>query len=211
MFKTKRFLIVAVSIILTVSCFNARKVQTVSDQKEAAQTISDQQNKAQAVNESEEKTQTASNQQEKVQTIFDLEGDMQKEAVIPADVIAILKSDEAVDVCFQEKKGETINEADWFAASEIDLNGDDRKDLIIKPKDACLYGANQGPFWIFQNRTDGYLKILSANGLQLKVLPKKMNSFNKIEISKIVSMKPASEVYVFKKEKYQAAEKESRN
>ena len=208
MFKTNRFFIVAVSITLTVSCFNARKTQTVSIQKEETQTISEQQKKTQNVSESEDKNQTASDSQEKVQTVFDLEGTVQKEAVIPADVIAILKSNEAVDVCFQEKKGENINEADWFAASEIDLNGDNRRDLVIKPKDACLYGANQGPFWIFQNRTDGYLKILSASGLQLKVLPKKINSFNEIEISKVVSMKPASDIYVFDKEKYQITEKE---
>lgn len=141
--------------------------------------------------------------QTKTQTVFDLEGKVLKKAAIPASVIAVLKSEERVDACFQEKSGGVANEAEWFAASEIDLNNDGRKDLIVKAEDDCLFGANQGPFWIFQNRADGYQKILSASGLQLAVLTKKTNSFNQIKISKIVSMKPSSETYLFRAGKYQ--------
>lgn len=142
------------------------------------------------------------NAQNPVQTVFNLEEKVEKEARIPADVIAILKSDERVDQCFKQK-GEAANEAQWFAASEIDLNGDKQMDLIIKPNDACLYGANQGPFWIFQKEPDGYLKILTAYGLRLAVLPKKTNSHHQIKVSKVVAMKPASAVYAFKAGKYQ--------
>lgn len=135
------------------------------------------------------------------QTVFNLEGQVQKEVPLPEQVLAVLKSDQIVDVCFR-KKGGKPNEAEWFAVSEIDLNGDRRKDLIIKAKDSCLFGANQGPFWIFQNRIDGWQKIFSADGLQLAVLPKKTNSFKQIKISKAVSMKPASKIYIFKGGKY---------
>lgn len=141
--------------------------------------------------------------QTKAQTVFNLEENVRKEAAIPEDVIAVLKSDKRVDQCFQEK-GEGVDESAWFAASEIDLNGDRRMDLIIKAKDACLYGANQAPFWIFQKAADGYQKILTAYGLQLAVLPKKTGSFNQIKVSKVVSMKPASEVFTFKRGKYQS-------
>jgi len=147
--------------------------------------------------------------QTKTQTVFNLEGKVLKKAIIPEAVIAILKSDERVDVCFQEK-GKGAREAEWFAASEIDLNNDGRKDLIIKAEDGCLFGANQGPFWIFQNRTDGYQKVLSANGLQLIVLPKKANFFNQIKISKVVSMKPSSETYFFKVGKYRQIARSSK-
>lgn len=136
------------------------------------------------------------------QSVFDLEGDVQKEVAVPVDVIAVLKSDRRVDACFQAK-GEGANEAEWFAASELDLNGDRKMDLIIKAKDACLFGANQGPFWIFQKMPDGYQQILAAHGLQLAVLPKKVNSFSQIKISKVVSQKPASQIYSFKAGKYQ--------
>ena len=136
------------------------------------------------------------------QTVFNLEEKVRKEVAVPDAVIAVLKSDEIVDVCFREK-GAGAKEAEWFTASEIDLNGDKRKDLIVKAKDACLYGANQGPFWIFQNAADGYQKIFSASGLQLAVLPKKSNSFNQIKISKVVAMKPSSETYSFRVGKYQ--------
>lgn len=139
---------------------------------------------------------------QKAQTVFSLEEDMQKEVAVPADVIAVLKSDARVDGCFKQK-GEGASEAEWFAASEIDLNGDRRMDLIIKPKDACLLGANQGPFWVFQKMPDGYQQILSASGLGLKVLPKKINSFNQIEVSKVAAQKTAGKVYSFKAGKYQ--------
>lgn len=140
--------------------------------------------------------------QTKIQTVFDLEADVQKKAVIPAAVIAVLKSDERVDQCFQEK-GAGVDESKWFAASHIDLNADGRLDLIVKAADACLFGANQGPFWIFQNLPDGYQKLLSAHGLQLAVLPRKNNSFSQIKISKVVAMQPSSETFSYKAGKYQ--------
>ncbi len=139
---------------------------------------------------------------QKAQTVFDLEGSVQNEVAVPADVIAVLKSDARVDACFREK-GEGVNEAAWFAASELDLNGDRRLDLIIKAKDACLFGANQGPFWVFQKMPDGYRQLLSASGLHLAVLPKKVNSFSQIKISKVASRKPASRIYSFRAGKYQ--------
>lgn len=145
----------------------------------------------------------SANAQTKVQTVFNLESEMRKQVSIPAAVIAILKSDERVGGCF-EKKGAGANESKWFAASAIDLNGDGRDDLVIKAAAACLYGANQGPFWIFANLTDGYQKILTADGLQLAVLPKKSNSFNQIKISKVVRMKPASEIFSYKTGEYQS-------
>lgn len=141
-------------------------------------------------------------QAQKVQTVFSLEEEVRKEVAVPMDVMAILKSDRRVDGCFQQK-GEGASEAAWFAASEIDLNGDRRMDLIIKAKDACLFGANQGPFWVFQKMPDGYQQVLSANGLGLAVMPKKVNSFNQIEISKVAAQKPAIKVYSFKAGKYQ--------
>jgi hypothetical protein len=137
-----------------------------------------------------------------VQTVFNLEETVTKKAAIPDSVIAVLKSDERVDACFKEKEN-SANEADWFEASEIDLNADRRLDLIVKAKDNCLFGANQGPFWIFQNAKDGYQEIFAGNGLQLAVLPKKSNTFNQIKISKAVAMKTSSQTFLFKGGKYQ--------
>lgn len=137
------------------------------------------------------------------QTVFNLEEDVKQPAKIPDAVIAILKSEDRVDACFREK-GEGANENDWFEASEIDLNGDRRIDLIVKAKDGCLFGANQGPFWIFQNLPDGFQQVLAASGLQLTVMPKKINSFHQIKINKIVSMKPASQIFQFVGGKYKA-------
>ena len=143
----------------------------------------------------------AASSQTGVQTLFELEGSVSKPAPVPADVIAVLKSDERVDVCFRTE-GAGTDEAAWFEAAELDLNGDRRADLIIKPKHSCLFGANQGPFWIFQNMPDGYQKILAESGLSLKVLPEKANSFNTIQISKVVGMKASETRFRFEQGKY---------
>lgn len=137
------------------------------------------------------------------QTVFSAEEPVKKKVVIPEAVVAVLKSDKIVDGCFKSK-GAGANENEWFAASAIDLDGDGRLDLIVKAEDACLFGANQAPFWIFQNVADGYQKIFSGNGLQLEVLTKKTKSFRQIKISKVVRMKPPSEIYAFRAGKYQA-------
>lgn len=139
-----------------------------------------------------------------VQAVFELEGNVSSPVNIPADVIAILKSDRSVDACFKTE-GAGSNEEAWFEAAEFDLNNDKRPDLIIKPKNSCLMGANQGPFWIFQNADDGYQKIFSASGLKLTILPQKANSFNTIEVSKVVGMKGHDTRFRFSQGKYRAA------
>lgn len=149
----------------------------------------------------------ASAQSANPQTVFNIEDEIEKKVVIPEAVIAILKSDRIVDGCF-ERKGANAKEGEWFAASEIDLNGDGRADLIVKAADACLFGANQAPFWIFQNAPDGYQKVLAASGLQLVILPVKSNSFNQIKISKVVAMKPRGEIYGFRAGKYTVSKRD---
>lgn len=142
--------------------------------------------------------------QTKAQTVFELEGAVDRPVQIPADVIAILKSDEIVDKCFKTE-GAGTDESAWFEAAEFDLNDDQRADLIIKPKNACLFGANQGPFWIFQNVPDGYQKILSSSGLKLTVSTQKTNSFSSIRISKVVGTKVHDTIFRFSRGKYRTA------
>lgn len=138
------------------------------------------------------------------QTTFELEGKVDSPITIPAEVIAVLKSDKRLDGCFKTE-GAGVDEQAWFEAAEFDLNDDQRTDLIIKPKHACLFGANQGPFWIFQNVPDGYQKVFAADGLQLKILPSRINSFRTIEISKSVGMRALPSRFQFSKGSYRAA------
>lgn len=147
---------------------------------------------------------SSANSQTTNQTTFELEGNISTPVRIPADVIAVLKSDKRVDVCFRTE-GAGVDEQAWFEAAEFDLNDDRRADLIIKPKNVCLFGANQGPFWIFQNMHDGYQKVLSADGLQLKILPRKINSFRTIEVSKAVGMRGVQSRFQFSKGTYHPA------
>src|SRR5687768_6858889 len=85
---------------------------------------------------------SSANSQTDNQTVFELEGKVNSPVSIPGDVIAVLKSDARVDACFKTE-GAGSDEAAWFEAAEFDLNNDRRADLIIKPKNACLFGANQ--------------------------------------------------------------------
>lgn len=140
--------------------------------------------------------------QTKAQTVFELEGKVDSPVSIPTDVIAVLKSDSRVDVCFKTE-GAGVDETAWFEAASYDLNNDHRPDLIIKPKNDCLFGANQGPFWIFQNRTDGYQEVLSESGLTLTIVPSK-SSFSTIIISKAVAMKARDTRFRFSQGKYRA-------
>jgi len=197
--KYKLSVLFLLAAALVVSCVNAQ----TEVQPNTAETQNDLPKAATEIKNVQSESEAPQTNSDEVQTVFDLEGTVKKEAKIPDAVIAVLKSDEIVDGCFREK-GEGINEAELFSASEIDLNADKKPDLIIKARDACLFGANQGPFWVFYKMRDGYQKILSASGLQLKVLPAKTNSFNKIEIGKVVRMKPSSEIYSFRKGEYRA-------
>lgn len=146
----------------------------------------------------------SANSQMNVQTVFELEGRVTNAVSIPADVIAVLKSEKIVDICFKTE-GAGTNEEAWFEAAEFDLNDDKRADLIIKPTHWCLIGANQGPFWIFQNVPDGYQKILSVSGLKLTILPRKGNSFNTIRISRVAEMKVSDTEFRFSHGKYHPA------
>jgi hypothetical protein len=138
------------------------------------------------------------------QTVFEVEGGVNNPVRIPADVIAVLKSDKRVDVCFKTE-GAGNDEQAWFEASEFDLNNDDRPDLIIKPKNSCLMGANQGPFWIFQNVPGGYQKVLSTDGLKLEVTSKKVNSFSTVTVSKVAGMRGVRTNFRFSNGKYRLA------
>ncbi len=138
------------------------------------------------------------------QTIFEVEGRVSSPVAVPVDVLAVLKSDPRVDVCF--KSGAAgVSEDAWFEAAALDLNGDGRSDLVIKPKDPCLFGANQGPFWIFQDLPDGYQKILATEGLQLIIMPSKFNSFHVIQVSKVIRMRSIESRYRFSKGQYNLA------
>jgi hypothetical protein len=55
--------------------------------------------------------------------------------------------------------------AGWFIASEIDFNHDNMPDLVVKPEEACLFGANIGPFWVFRKTVRGYEKVWSVDTL----------------------------------------------
>ncbi|NOT46490.1 MAG: hypothetical protein HOP17_01890 [Acidobacteria bacterium] len=147
---------------------------------------------------------SSANCQTNGQTVFELEGNVTSPVSLPPDVIAVLKSDKVVDGCFKTE-GAGVNEEAWFEAAEFDLNDDHRADLIIKPKHTCLFGANQGPFWIFQNVHDGYQKVLSATGLKLTILPEKFNSFNTIRVGRAEGMKGRDTLFRFSQGKYRPA------
>jgi len=102
------------------------------------------------------------------QSEFDAEERVQRPVRLPEAVVQRLRQDDRVRDCLQGSDGEDI--APWFTASAIDLNDDGLPDLVVKPENACLFGANIVPFWIFRNTAKGYELLLNPYGLALKIL-----------------------------------------
>lgn len=113
------------------------------------------------------------------QTTFGAEELIQKPAKIPARVLAQLKRDSLVKQCIA-KKGAVKNS--WFSAAEIDLNGDQTTDYVVKAKNACLLGANLAPFWVFHNLAHRYSLVLRADAVGLEFLRDTTDDYRDIKL-----------------------------
>lgn len=127
---------------------------------------------------------------DKAQTYFGFEEDVKKPVKLPEDVLQQLVhlNREELDRCLEsdeERKAKPGDIAVYFAASEIDLNGDGRTDLIVQPnpKTFCLQRNSGIPFWIFVSGRMGYKLIYNDFAYDLGVLRTRTKGFRDIEIS----------------------------
>ncbi|HEX7314732.1 MAG TPA: hypothetical protein VF297_12475 [Pyrinomonadaceae bacterium] len=141
------------------------------------------------------------------QTNFNLEEPVARPATIPPDVLRGLGQDEKVLTCLTSGGGNATVEipAAWFAASEVHLNGDKLPDLVVKPQNACLNGANIGPFWVFRNTGRGYALVLRADTLGLEVLRTRTRGYRNIRLSSATARRVQTSLLKFDGKTYRAA------
>jgi hypothetical protein len=116
------------------------------------------------------------------QRSFGAEESIKRPIKIPKVVLQILRQDERVQRCFRNGDEPQNGIASWFKASAIDLNNDGRADLVVKPENDCLFGANITPFWIFHNTGNSYELVLKTHTLGLDILRSRTNGFLNIRV-----------------------------
>jgi hypothetical protein len=115
------------------------------------------------------------------QTTFGPETPMARPIPLPKNVIKILMRDERVIRLLQWRDAKEFRQA--FAASQIDLNGDNLKDIVVQGVSPRLLGANVDPFWVFRNTGKNYKLALSTSALGLEILEGKTKSYRDIRAS----------------------------
>lgn len=92
-----------------------------------------------------QKNRTLSEQQ----TTFGAEIQIAHPIPLPRDVIKTLMLDERTRRLLQWHTTKEFGQA--FAASEVDLNEDNLRDIVVQAVNPRLLGANVNPFWVFRN------------------------------------------------------------
>ena len=141
------------------------------------------------------------------QTRFGLEEPINQPVPIPEDVLKMLRQDSDISACDLEQPNSRDSiPSTWYEASQIHLDGPNQIDLIVKAKNACLWGANIGPFWVFRGTSNGHSLVLSTVALGLRVLSTKTNGLRDIEAGAVVSLRPSFVTYKFDRQHYQKSE-----
>lgn len=143
------------------------------------------------------------------QTRFGLEEPINHPVPIPEGVLKILRQDSDISACDLEPNSRDSIPSTWYEASQIHLDGPNQIDFIVKAKNACLWGANIGPFWVFRGTSNGHSLVLSTAALGLRVLNTKTNGLRDVEAGAVVSLKPSFVTYRFDGQRYQQSESNS--
>jgi hypothetical protein len=134
------------------------------------------------------------------QIVFGAEEVIKKPANIPIEIMTQLKHDRRVKQCVAEKGAV---KSSWFSAAEVDLNGDQVTDYVIKAENSCLFGANLSPFWVFHNLTYRYSLVLRADTLGLEILPETTEEYRNIKLSRATATEVSESILKFDGAKYQ--------
>lgn len=148
---------------------------------------------------------------------------IQRPVTLPQEALDALSKDERVASCLEndELSAEELP-ANWFAASEIHLDGPNETDLVVLPGDrlpdtppdepsanACLLGANTGQMWVLRQTRHGFKLVLSQIGLGLTVLAARSNGLRDIQIGAAVGGYADSIGYKFDGQSYTIADRSS--
>lgn len=137
-----------------------------------------------------------------VQKSFNAEVSVERPVKLPGGALELLKKNERVQSCLSERKSE-LPISSWFEASEIHLNDDGRVDLIVVPRNGCLFGANVIPFWVLLNSKQGYRIALQAQALHLEVQDTRTRGHLDITTSAVIRARDVAAVkYKYNGERY---------
>jgi hypothetical protein len=136
------------------------------------------------------------------QSHFGAEVEVRHPVKVPQAVLNILILDKRNQSCLNN--GEPIHKipASWFVGSEIHLDDDSLPDLVVTAVNACLFGANLVPFWIFRKTSEGYELLLSTNALGLDVLNARSRGLRSIRATAATARRVSRVVYMFDGSKY---------
>jgi hypothetical protein len=137
------------------------------------------------------------------QVRFALEEAVDSPVPIPDDVLNVLRRESEISTCALGSGSRDAIPSTWFEAARIHLDGPRESDLIVKAKNACLWGPNIGPFWVFRKTPSGHTLVLSTTALGIQVLDSKTNGFRDIKAGAIATLKPTYVMYRFDGHSYQ--------
>jgi hypothetical protein len=143
-------------------------------------------------------------------TSFSAEDDKFPNAVpLPGCVRHLLASDErVVNVLKYEHLSPAQLPADWFTASERDLEQGNEKYLVVMGS-SMMRGANVNPFWIFRRSENSCDLLLTVAAHHLEVLKAKTNGLPDIKLAALTAIRYFENEYRFDGNNYRAAKRTS--
>jgi hypothetical protein len=137
------------------------------------------------------------------QTHFSAEEDAVRDPVtIPKDVLAILRTDDAVRGALEDKNIPSEKmPLSWFSASKIHLSNPRRSDIIVVGEPP-LAGANVVTFWVFRATPQGYKLVLNAPAHDLAVANTRSKGYRDIELTSMTAVQISTVLCRFDGKKY---------
>ena len=167
-------------------------------------------------------SQIAKQPQSSEQSRFAVEGiPIEKPKDVPESVLKILRKDDYVAGCLKQGQSASEIPASWFVGSEIHLDGSDQIDLIVVPRqlaprkdeptdNACLYGANVAPFWVFSKASGQPTLVLEISAAGLKVLNAKTNGYRDIRTWSSTAQTRTTSYFRFDRHQYKLAARKAK-
>jgi hypothetical protein len=136
------------------------------------------------------------------QTRFGAEVKIERPVNLPPDVLRKLQLDGRNQIRLGKEGSPAQILASWFAASEIDLDGDEKRDLLVQAVEPRLLGANLVPFWIFRGMPNGYNLVLRVDTLSVELLRTKTRGCRDILSKQASARVVQSRTFAFDGRKY---------